>query len=101
MKYALSIAALLLAMTQQQPATAQGNGDNLVKQAVAAQGGAELRGLKGLAIKSTPSSGNRGSRLPQAESRASWGMRRSPSPGISPTAGRAPRGTAIRNTRSR
>jgi glyoxylase-like metal-dependent hydrolase (beta-lactamase superfamily II) len=51
MKYALSIAALLLAMSQKQPALAQGNGDNLVKQAVAAQGGAELRGLKGLAIK--------------------------------------------------
>ena len=52
MKYALSITALLLAMSQQQPALAQGNGDNLVKQAVAAQGGADaLRGLKGLAIK--------------------------------------------------
>ena len=52
MKYILSITALLLAMSQQQPALAQGNGDNLVKQAVAAQGGADaLRGLKGLAIK--------------------------------------------------
>src|SRR5216684_1012506 len=52
MKHVLSIAALLLAMSQQQPALAQGNGDNLVKEAVAAQGGAgELRGLKGLAIK--------------------------------------------------
>src|SRR5438093_11749942 len=54
MKYALSIAALLaalvLAMIQQQPAFAQGSGD-LVKQAVAAEGGAELRALKGLAIK--------------------------------------------------
>src|SRR5439155_16559617 len=50
MKYALSIAALLLAMSQQQPALAQGSGD-LVKQAVAAEGGAELRALKGLAIK--------------------------------------------------
>src|SRR5438093_13049425 len=54
MKYALSIAALLaalvLAMNQQQPAFAQGSG-NLVKQAVAAEGGAELRALKGLAIK--------------------------------------------------
>src|SRR2546425_12373850 len=49
MKYALSI-ALLLAMIQQQPAFAQGSGD-LVKQAVAAEGGAELRALKGLAIK--------------------------------------------------
>src|SRR5712692_3522323 len=49
MKYVLSIAALLLAMSQQQPALAQGN--DLVKQAVAAEGGAELRGLKGLAIK--------------------------------------------------
>src|SRR6266849_1576637 len=51
MKHVLSIAALLLAMSQQQPALAQGNGDSLVKDAVAAQGGAELRGLKGLAIK--------------------------------------------------
>src|SRR5258708_570044 len=51
MKYALSIAALLLAMSHQRPALAQGNGDSLVKEAVAAQGGAELRGLKGLAIK--------------------------------------------------
>jgi glyoxylase-like metal-dependent hydrolase (beta-lactamase superfamily II) len=50
MKYALSIAALLLAMSQQQPALAQGSAD-LVKQAVAAEGGAELRALKGLAIK--------------------------------------------------
>src|SRR5436309_59181 len=50
MKYVLSIAALLLAMSQQQPALAQGSGD-LVKQAVAAEGGAELRALKGLAIK--------------------------------------------------
>src|SRR3989454_5573713 len=50
MKYALSIAALVLAMSQQQPALAQGSGD-LVKQAVAAEGGAELRALKGLAIK--------------------------------------------------
>src|SRR6266478_7000858 len=49
MKYALSI-ALLLAMIQPQPAFAQGSGD-LVKQAVAAEGGAELRQLKGLAIK--------------------------------------------------
>src|SRR5713101_3937307 len=52
MKYALSITALLLAMSQQQPALAQGNGDNLVKQAVAAEGGADaLRGLKSLAVK--------------------------------------------------
>ena len=51
MKNALSISALLLAMSQQQPVLAQGNADNLIKQAVAAQGGAELRGLKGLAIK--------------------------------------------------
>jgi glyoxylase-like metal-dependent hydrolase (beta-lactamase superfamily II) len=50
MKYALSIAALLLAVSQQQPALAQGSGD-LVKQAVAAEGGSELRGLKGLDIK--------------------------------------------------
>src|ERR1700680_742005 len=50
MKYAFSIAALLLAMSQQRPAFAQGN--DLVKQAVAAEGGAELRGLKSLAITS-------------------------------------------------
>src|SRR2546422_9031429 len=49
MKYALSI-ALLLAMIQQQIALAQTSGD-LVKQAVAAEGGAELRALKGLAIR--------------------------------------------------
>jgi hypothetical protein len=43
MKYALSMSALLLALSQQQPALAQGNADNLVKQAVAAQGGAVRR----------------------------------------------------------
>ncbi len=48
MKYALSIAAMLLAMSPQQPVFAQGN--DLVKQAVAAEGGAELRALKSLAI---------------------------------------------------
>src|SRR5260370_13853182 len=51
MKYARLIAALLLAMSQRHPAFAQGSADNLVKQAVAAQGGAELRGLKSLAVK--------------------------------------------------
>src|SRR5438105_11461090 len=51
MKHAVSIAALLLAMSQQPPASAQGNGDSLVKEAVAAQGGAELRGLKSIALK--------------------------------------------------
>src|SRR5215471_14762953 len=50
MKCALSIAVLLLAMSQQQPALAQGSGD-LVKRAVDAEGGAQLRALKGLAIK--------------------------------------------------
>ena len=50
MKYALTIAALLLAVSQQRPALAQGSGD-LVKQAVAAEGGSELKGLKGLAVK--------------------------------------------------
>src|SRR5438034_3118290 len=49
MKYVLSIAALLLAMSQQ-PASAQESGE-LVKQADAAEGGDELRQLKGLAIK--------------------------------------------------
>src|SRR6202162_5628365 len=54
MKLALSVVAfvaLLLAISKEQPAFTQANGDDLVKQAVAAQGGAELRGLKSLAIK--------------------------------------------------
>jgi len=50
MKYALSMVPLLLALSQQQPLSAQESAGDLVKQAVAAQGGAELRGLKGLAI---------------------------------------------------
>src|SRR5262245_12978097 len=50
MKYALSIAALVLVISQQRTTLAQGPGD-LVKQAVAAAGGAELRALKGLTIK--------------------------------------------------
>src|SRR5215471_9920209 len=49
MKYALWIAALVLAMSQQRTTFAQGG--DLVKQAVAAEGGAELRAVKGLAIK--------------------------------------------------
>ena len=53
MKYALSIAAaLLLAMSQAQPALAQDGANDLIKQAIAAQAGADaLRALKGLAIK--------------------------------------------------
>src|SRR6266849_8183118 len=52
MKYALSFAVLLLAMTLQQPAFAQGSSNNLVKEAVTAQGGADaLRGLKTVAVK--------------------------------------------------
>src|SRR5258706_9395101 len=51
MKTALSISALLLAMSPQHMVLAQGSADSLVKQAVTAQGGAELRGLKSLAIK--------------------------------------------------
>src|SRR5882672_7523764 len=52
MKRIFSIAALLLAVSQVQPALAQGNAGDLVKQAVAAQGGAEaLRGLTGLSAK--------------------------------------------------
>jgi glyoxylase-like metal-dependent hydrolase (beta-lactamase superfamily II) len=52
MRYALSIAALLLAATQVQPAFAQASASELVKQAVTAEGGANaLRGLKSLAIK--------------------------------------------------
>jgi glyoxylase-like metal-dependent hydrolase (beta-lactamase superfamily II) len=50
MKYALSIAALVLVISQQRTTLAQGAGD-LVKQAVAAEGGAELRAMKSLAIK--------------------------------------------------
>ncbi len=50
MKYALTITALVLAMAQQRATLAQGSAD-LVKQAVAAEGGAELRAIKGLAIK--------------------------------------------------
>src|SRR5262249_40182224 len=50
MKYALSIAALVLVISQQRTTLAQGGGD-LVKQAVTAEGGAELRALKGLAVK--------------------------------------------------
>src|SRR5262249_4788526 len=45
------ITALLLTVNLQPSALAQGSGDNLVKQAVTAQGGAELRALKSLAIK--------------------------------------------------
>ena len=53
MKYALSIsAALLLAMSQVQPSLAQNGANDLVKQAIAAEGGADaLRALKRLAIK--------------------------------------------------
>src|SRR5882672_7097743 len=54
MKYALAMsAALLLGLTQVQPAMAQKNGNNsLVTQAIAAEGGADaLRALKGLSIK--------------------------------------------------
>src|SRR5882672_2127605 len=52
MKRMLSIAALLLAVSPVQPALAQGNAGELVRQAVAAQGGAEaLRGLTGLSAK--------------------------------------------------
>src|SRR5260370_4884373 len=52
MKYALSIAALLLATSQVQPAFAQNSAGDLVKQAIAAEGGADaLRGLKSLAVR--------------------------------------------------
>jgi glyoxylase-like metal-dependent hydrolase (beta-lactamase superfamily II) len=52
MKYALSIVAMLLATTQLQPAFAQSSPSDLVKQAVAAEGGADaLRALKSLAVK--------------------------------------------------
>src|SRR5579863_9168440 len=48
MKYALSISALGLAMSPRRAPVAQGN--DLGKQAVAAEGGAELVALKSLAI---------------------------------------------------
>lgn len=52
MKYALCVAVFLLAVVPQRTAAAPGDSDNLVKQAVAAEGGADtLRGVKGLAIK--------------------------------------------------
>jgi hypothetical protein len=52
MRYALSISALLLATSAVAPAFAQSNPGDLVKQAIAAEGGAEaLRGLKSVAIK--------------------------------------------------
>jgi Metallo-beta-lactamase superfamily len=52
MRRILSIAALLLAVSHVQPALAQGNAGDLVRQAIDAQGGAEaLRGLTGIAVK--------------------------------------------------
>ena len=52
MKYALPIGALLLATSLVQPVFSQGGAGDLVKQAVAAEGGAEaLRGLTGFVIK--------------------------------------------------
>src|ERR1700758_4986312 len=53
MKYVLSVSASVIAALamSQQPALAQAGGENLVRQAVTAEGGAERRGLKGLAIK--------------------------------------------------
>src|SRR5437016_11539300 len=50
--YALSIAVLLLALRQVQPSFAQAGAADLIKQAIAAEGGASaLRGLRGLAVK--------------------------------------------------
>src|ERR1700730_15427238 len=52
MKYALSITALLLATSQMPPAFAQNSASDLVKQAVAAEGGADaLRALKSIAVR--------------------------------------------------
>src|SRR5712675_496658 len=52
MKYSMSIAALLLATTSVPPALAQSSPGDLIKQAIAAEGGADaLRGLKSLAVK--------------------------------------------------
>jgi hypothetical protein len=101
MKYILSVVGLLLAMSLQQPAFAQGSSNNLVKEAVTAEGGADaLRGLKTLAIKAMPSSGSRGSPSLPMESRDSWEMRRSRSLGTLPRVRRARLGIAIRNTRT-
>src|SRR5262245_18422184 len=50
MKYALSNGELVLVISQQRTTLAQGAGD-LVKQAVAAEVGADLRTMKSLAIK--------------------------------------------------
>ena len=50
MKYVLWIVTMLLVVSRPQPAAAQENGGELVKQAVAAEGGAELRGLKAVAL---------------------------------------------------
>src|SRR6516225_7386691 len=51
-KHVLALAAVLLAASQMPPAFAQSSPGDLVKQAVAAEGGADaLRALKGLAIK--------------------------------------------------
>src|SRR2546422_4889814 len=50
MKYILSAVALLLTISPQQPVLAQG-GNDLVKQAVAAEGGDALRQLKSLSMK--------------------------------------------------
>jgi len=50
-KHVLPLAAVLLAASQMPPAFAQSSPGDLVKQAVAAQGGADaLRALKGVAI---------------------------------------------------
>jgi hypothetical protein len=81
MKYALSISAvLLLAMSQTQPALAQNGANNLIKQAIAAEGGADaLRALKGLAIKGEAKfwEGSRSNRRKSAASRVSLAMQRS------------------------
>ena len=94
MKYALISAALLLGVSQAQPALAQKPSD-LVAQAVKAQGGADaLRALKGIAIKGEAKFWEPGQSF---ASRASSAMRPSPPPGIWPRAWRAPNGTATRN----
>jgi hypothetical protein len=77
MKYTLAIsAALLLAMTQPQPAQAQSARD-LVNQAIAAEGGADaLRGLKALSIKADAIHWEPGQSKAAAASRASLAIRR-------------------------
>ncbi len=86
MKLTVSMtAALLLAVVPVQPATAQ-SGIDLVKQAVAAQGGADaLRAIKTLVIKGEAKHWEPGQSPRPAASRASSATRPSPYKRTSPT----------------